>query len=137
MAFGRGSQNLVFCVSPFLLLRRDSSSKPEQILVSRRRPNLAGAQLKAQSPQLLLGSTRKPKGFETAILSRYLDFYQEPRNKVQFKEQTHLDTPIQCIPKSNPKIDRLNRLTSSGSISYLNPRQKTVHRWTLQFFRKS
>ena len=104
-----GTAKSCFCVSPFLLLRRDSSSMPEQILVRRQRPTQrAPIYMRRKALSLSLGSTRKPKGFETAVHSRFLDFYQEPRNQSVLQRTDPSRCCPVCTPHSNSQANPLN-----------------------------
>jgi hypothetical protein len=67
---------------------------PEQILVRRWRPNLAGAQLKAQSPiHYRWDQQENPRALRLQSGADFSTFTKshEDEDKACFKEQTHLD----------------------------------------------
>ena len=66
---------------------------PEQILVRRRRPNLAGAQLKAQSPiHYRWDQQENPRALRLQSGADFSTSTKSHEDKAYFKEQTHLDT---------------------------------------------
>jgi len=68
VALDRGLQNLVFACRPFCCYGEIQAQCLNRILVRRRRPNSAGARLKAQSPfHYRWDQQENPRGFETAI----------------------------------------------------------------------
>ena len=76
---------------------------PEQILVRRRRPNLAGAQLKAQSPiHYRWDQQENPRALRLQSGADFSTSTKSHEDKAYFKEQTHLDA-VPCalhIPTS-------------------------------------
>jgi hypothetical protein len=66
---------------------------PEQILVRRWRPNLAGAQLKAQSPiHYRWDQQENPRALRLQSTADFSTSTKSHEIKAYFKEQTHLDT---------------------------------------------
>jgi hypothetical protein len=81
-----------FCVSPFLLLRRDSSSKPEQNPGEKTEAKLSGRPFKGAKPfHYRWDQQENPRALRLQSRADFSTSTKSHENKAYFKEQTHLD----------------------------------------------
>jgi len=91
---------------------------PERNLGEKTEDKLSGRPVRGAKPfPYRRDQQENPRGFETAIQSRFLDFYQEPRIKAYFKEQTHLDAVSCAFHIPTPQISPLNPTNHLFSIN--------------------